>query len=417
MYENITAFIIYEDRQIDYYISLFNLLSDENVEFCIITNDLNANFINKEYLLSLTNDQVQVINLSEVLSKKIRFKQVVSVNTYQTSIKNISLGFNVFHARIILEFLIFTSVYKILNMYAKTIGSLLTKKEIHHKLQSMTGFTFCLDHHLQKREYLIAPELLISKKRILFPKGLDFYDTYPGKTIFNTFLAISRADEQVIKNNTKGNVIIIGYPRYDLAREHENAEIDRFKEEFQLDKNKKTILWIPSRQDWQKNQTTNIEAWIDNILNLRPLYNIIVRPHPHVVRATPNILKELSHNGILLDIEEKRSLKVMYSYADYVLVDSGGSMFSSVYLNKPILILDADRHDYQRRYTHLENELRNIFPVFRTYSSKKTELFDFFSEDRTDHELQNKLMTARKKLGLGDIEKKAVYSFIDLLKI
>lgn len=128
----------------------------------------------------------------------------------------------------------------------------------------------------------------------------------------------------------------MGYPKYDDVLFKTKKTILKTKGEyfkkFNLNKTKKTILWISGDL-----YSSIYKKFQDYIFQLSSNYNLILRPHPRHLNKEKSFLKKLKiKNKFYISKKIDQNMKELYSIADYVFSDYGGSLFSSIYLKKNI---------------------------------------------------------------------------------
>ncbi len=192
----------------------------------------------------------------------------------------------------------------------------------------------------------------ISKKTILFPRGLDMHiSAYPEKSwikTFDFFCCHGELDKTLlIKKKIKiENIFKIGYPRYEkffIKKSH--FEPINFKN---LNRRKKTILWMPTHIKYPKKDIgSNILLWEKYCYLLTKEHNVIIRPHPKTLPYIMDEVNNIREKGFIIDTQNDQILGKLYTMADLILVDYGGSIFSSIYMNKKILLLNLPfDHNY-----------------------------------------------------------------------
>ena len=130
----------------------------------------------------------------------------------------------------------------------------------------------------------------------------------------------------------------MGYLRYENIQTKKKIYQKIFKE-FKLNKNKKIIFWTPTHIDGNE-EADNINLWINKINALTKNYNIIIRPHPKTLMTRPNFVNKLNKLNYFVDKEQNRKIGELFKISDFVISDYGGTLFSAIYLDKPILALN-----------------------------------------------------------------------------
>ncbi|MDR0393314.1 MAG: CDP-glycerol glycerophosphotransferase family protein [Puniceicoccales bacterium] len=133
----------------------------------------------------------------------------------------------------------------------------------------------------------------------------------------------------------KTEVIASGSPRFDKGNKTVNKEV--FLENYGLDTNKKTILWLPTHTE-----ATSVVGFLDIMQGLSAHYNIILKAHTHCyleIKKLPQLISAMAPN--IVNINNMESTELL-GVADYVFCDYGGSVFTAIYNDKNVLLLNAE---------------------------------------------------------------------------
>ncbi len=321
------AFLINWARELDFYDEFIKKFNNDNID--IIVNNIqsfeNERKNNSEFIIKrLVEKKIKYVLFSEVYGK-VKYKMLIS--TGLSCPKKISLSS-------ILRFI-----------YGKSIGRILELFKLDLVLIKFfnKSFTAGGDNVKIYREWF--PEKNLGSKIIFFPRSMDlrlkFFPNEKFEKVFDIFLCHGKLDRYLIENkfkNKKDN-FIIGYPRYDGDYDLSKIKKKIFSE-FNLDHKKKVIFWCPTYIEEKKETSKNIDIWVDKISSLIKNYNIILRPHPKNLVMDQNLLNKLRKKNFSIDQNNDRKLIELYSVADLVLVDCGGSVLTSVYLKKKFAVLD-----------------------------------------------------------------------------
>ncbi len=151
----------------------------------------------------------------------------------------------------------------------------------------------------------------------------------------------------------------MGYPRFDKYF-YPGFDINYLVQKFNCDQKKKTIVWLPT---WTT--LSSIDKYYKAISSIRRDYNIVVRPHPRVKKDDPdNYKKLLAAEFNYIDDTDGDNVQ-LFSLADLMVFDYGGSMFGSLYLNKNFAFLEMNLE--AKNHIHLgkkssEDYLKSFFP-------------------------------------------------------
>ena len=239
----------------------------------------------------------------------------------------------------------FNSVFKF--FYGKIFGRILITFKINLLFRLIFGRDFSAGGSEAKIYEEWYPERDLGLNTIFYPRGLDLrLKHFPNpkfEKIFDIFLCCGLLDLKLIKKKFKSKkCILIGYPRYDKGISFYQAKKKIFSE-FNLSKHKKLIFWCPTHIEEKEEIFNNIILWREKIIKLKNKYNLLVRPHPKSLAMNQNLIKDLKKIGFCVDVKLNRNMHELYQVSDLVLGDYGGSVLSSIYLKKPLLLLNLPK--------------------------------------------------------------------------
>ncbi len=201
------------------------------------------------------------------------------------------------------------------------------------------------------------PEKRLGNIVIKYPDGMDIklkkypYDEY--KKIFDIYFVHGRFEQKLIEKKFSSKIThIMGYPRF-LNLSKDNDIKKKLYMDFNLDKRKKLIYWTPTNVDMKGENFLNILLWMDKIAKLQKDYNIIIRPHPKTLTLAPEIEIKLKKLNFFIDKDHNRKIGEIIKISDLVLSDYGGTIFSAIFLSKPIILLNLNHGSkfvYELRY-------------------------------------------------------------------
>ena len=151
----------------------------------------------------------------------------------------------------------------------------------------------------------------------------------------------------------------MGYPRFDKYF-NPGFDINFLIKKFNCDPRKKTIVWLPT---WTT--LSSIDKYLVAISSLRSYYNVVLRPHPHLKKDNPDNFKKLLTAELNYIDDSDGDNVELYSLADLMLFDYGGSMFGGLYCNKNLAFLEMNLQ--AKNHFHLGNNtsedyLKSFFP-------------------------------------------------------
>lgn len=298
--------------------------------------------------------------LSNLISNKIKLPVLVSTGNFLIPSDDVG----------ILRLFSHSLLQRLFFLYAITFGFLLEVTKIAQILSNVVGFDLTAKGHRKLSQFKsdkIYPERLVGNYNVLYPRGLDLPAEFPTRGTRNRFdfiFTVGGYDSDLVKRNSDFKFMKIGYPRYD-GKNLKNLKNKSNHCDFNLDINKKTILWMPSRLDWLNDSDANVKIWINQIQSLSLKFNIILRPHPHRFRNNPEFYNGINKSKITLDSDASRELFRLYSSADIVICDYGGSIFSALYCNKTVILLNIPHFPASLK-SNSDFYARDILPNFNT---------------------------------------------------
>jgi len=181
--------------------------------------------------------------------------------------------------------------------------------------------------------------LQLGNKQIRYMYGADISDGWSLQSwnnIYDVFLCHGVNDEQEIKKRFKGETFVMGYPRYDRFFA-ENIDLNKIKHEFGISKSRKTVLWMPTLGG----DYSSIPLFAEALSTMCEKFNVIVRPHPISFVQEKEFITLLEKFNFYIDRNELRDMNELFSVADVILADNGGTPFSAIFLGKNVIFLSV----------------------------------------------------------------------------
>jgi len=320
------AVLISWPREIDMLLPLIKKIPKKYIS--VIANDNNS--IEKGRLKSnklisilLKKNNINFELFSNIYNKK---KYKVLISTGETSGEKITL-FS------LLRFL-----------YAITLGYIVEKTRLFIIFKKIFNKPFTADALNCKLGLPWYPEKKIGEIIIKYPDGADLKKkNYPYnflKKVFDIFLVYTDIEISLIRKKFSSKICKkIDYFRYKNLSNKKKSFKD-FEDNEYYNKNKKNIYWIPTHIDLNNENDLNVKLWFKKIIFLRKSFNIIIRPHPKTIISNNNILKELANEKFIIDYNSNRKIGDIIKHSALVFCDYGGPVFSTIYLNKSLVLLN-----------------------------------------------------------------------------
>jgi hypothetical protein len=257
------------------------------------------------------------------------------------------------------------------HLYAQTLGELIKALGLGNYTfpllrKRLTGESF--KNNYFKNENV---EYKLSNKCVFLPTGLDLtMHSFPLKRwerSFQAFFCHSKLDQELIREKfPEKETYVVGYPRF--SRYDTQSAKAKLNTEFELNVEKKTVVWLPTNVKTLGEFLGNIEPWLDQVLQLRDEFNLLVRPHPKTLSTKPEYATRLKDLGFLVDSNADQDFEMLVRGADLVLADYGDPIMCAVYVGTPLVILNmspgAKYGQGQKNAGSLCTKAREFIPNF-----------------------------------------------------
>ena len=323
---NKIAILLNGPREIDMYTKIIQLIPKDKIE--ILISDVNSsevgrNNINKSLKLILKKKNIEFKNFSSVYMKE-KYKVILSSGELTST-------------RV-------TLVSFLKYCYSKSLGKFIRFTKLNLVFEKLFNRPLTGAHRDNIGSFWY-PEKELGETSVKLPKDLDLkLKVYPPRAFdkaFDVFFTISSFEQSVIRKKFENKKCqVVGYPRYtDLV--DKEIVLKKIREEFKVKENRKIIYWTPTFIHYPNEQDHNILLWINKISFLTSSYNIIIRPHPRTLASNPTLEEQLKKLNFFVDTNPDRDLGNMLNASDLIMGDYGGTIFGSLYLNKPIILLNS----------------------------------------------------------------------------
>ena len=321
------AFLITEQYLVQHYKNILNHLKIDSFEIIFVNKFKQTRY--KELINNLRSKGCSVVFLEDVL---YRYK-------YKILLTHMYLGGNT-----IIED---TKIIKLKLL----IGKLLKKFGINF-LKTIN------QQYFQKK---------LGIYNIKFMYGLDVALKLKNyNEVFDEFFCHGRRDSKIYKKIFNKKTFAMGYPRYDdyFAITNNTDMKNHLLKKYSCSNKKPTILWICTTS----RSFSTILTYEKYIEKLTDKYNVILRPHPMEIdpkrkRFRQKVLDIVNSKKFLISKNPSQKMTELYLIADYVFCDYGGSIFSALYCNKNILLMNHQNMAMDRRiYQSTAIEIRDYLP-------------------------------------------------------
>lgn len=332
------TFYLSDKRHFDYYKNLLHALRERGEEPLLILNDTRSLYGGTELPEGYTQEMISLAEKSgfsfrlssELLNEKKRYPLIVSTFAYYYKVPYGSI--------------------RLKSLLIRLISLLLFKLPLLKRVLQKPGWisdrirmAAQTNNYHRSSDY---PEHLHATYTVFYPKGLDISEESPPEVIRNLpdlFFCHGPYDQKVIEKNSGKEVIAIGYPRYDSLSETREVERARIVEEFGLDPDKPLVTWLPT----YAKDGRNLNEWADLFTELAEEVNVILRPHPKLTdgNGDHDHLKQFRKSNIYIDSVAQRDMTDLYGASDVVCCDYGGTIFSALYTETSLILLDLSDHE------------------------------------------------------------------------
>jgi len=178
------------------------------------------------------------------------------------------------------------------------------------------------------------------KRRVHMTYGIgkDLGTYAVGNRMYDLILSHGKRDHDIFSMYTTAE--IVGNPKFDDWF-NGNFDSELLKSlSRRLDKNKKTILYLPTHGD-----LSSIDELADELKKVSSLYNIIVKFHYYTPREEPERVKKLQDQRMIA-FRDDTDLLSLLRVADLVISDNSSAIFDAILADKPLLVTDFLSKEY-----------------------------------------------------------------------
>jgi CDP-glycerol glycerophosphotransferase (TagB/SpsB family) len=225
-------------------------------------------------------------------------------------------------------------------------GSILERKKIK-KMAISRGYKLVdvesIEISDQKYQAIVSNHFLIPviknlshfHIRFMYALGKENHNFSSWNNNYDLILCFGPYQVDKMKPHNSATFFQMGYPRYDkyFKQPYDKKTIQK---ELKLDTNKKTIIWLPT---WL--ELSSIDLFCEKISSLSKNYNVVVKCHPLSKHHEPQRVQKLENFHFSLVISEVYDNLKLFSVADFVISDYGGTAFGALYLDKNLLLVNV----------------------------------------------------------------------------
>jgi CDP-glycerol glycerophosphotransferase (TagB/SpsB family) len=180
---------------------------------------------------------------------------------------------------------------------------------------------------------------------------------------------------RIEKHIKPDRLFLLGYPRIsDYQPDKGEAEqIIYLHTERRIDNDKKTILWLTSHR-----KPTSIYTFAPMLAKIQTEYNIIVKPHPLLLSVEKFMHKTAPEIIVINNVPNEK----LFSTADFVICDYGGSVFLTIMADKNVLFFNS--RDWEPPPTVLPENVPELVirdRIINFYSDEEEKFFAALKDD------------------------------------
>lgn len=186
-----------------------------------------------------------------------------------------------------------------------------------------------------ERKGYILKRIGVINVRLMYALGKSTWHFDKWNDLYDVILCYGPYQVEKLSHLKHPLKIAIGYPRYDnLFTDSYKPKLDL--EKYNYDSSKKTIVWVPTY-----NKLSSIDYFSEEIANLSNKFNVFVKPHPGTILYEKKRVEKLKSLPFTFLFQENIDNGELFSIANFIISDYGGTPFGAIYLDKNLLLLNV----------------------------------------------------------------------------
>lgn len=178
----------------------------------------------------------------------------------------------------------------------------------------------------------------LKKVHVTYGAGKELTFLRPSQSIYDITLDFGERSANL--HSYFSYPVITGNAKFDDWFNNTLDEKELSLIEDKLDKNKKTILYLPTHGD-----LSSVDKITDELIKISPNYNVVIKLHYYISREEPDRFKKLTHKNFLT-YNDDCDLLLLLKKADVVLSDNSSAIFDAILADKPIIVTDYLSNDF-----------------------------------------------------------------------
>ncbi|MBI4665274.1 MAG: CDP-glycerol glycerophosphotransferase family protein [Nitrospinae bacterium] len=202
--------------------------------------------------------------------------------------------------------------------------------------------------------------LAVTQIRLMYSIGKDAWLFSDDNYHYNIILCFGPYHLNNLLPFTNAKKVSVGYPRFDNFFNNPPDRAAALKS-MGLDPARETIVWLPTH-----GALCSVREFAKAIGELSGEYNVAIKLHPLTAVSDPASIAALEEAGLNNYFSGSFDNSNLFSIADYVIADYGGSSFGAIYTGKNLVLLDVAAAAGNENITGESSsvELRRWFPHY-----------------------------------------------------
>ncbi len=208
------------------------------------------------------------------------------------------------------------------------------------------------------------------KKLVMDMQNVNLPGTNKQNYLINFLNEAKRWDYLISANNhstnvfnhafLQENILEIGYPRNDILVNHTHADIQRVRNNLNLNIDDKVLLYAPTFRDDEYvskgNYTQKVEIDLARLQEELPEWKILLRTHYLVTQNMDNDLENV------INVSDYHDINHLYLAADVLMTDYSSVFFDYAILDRPMIFFAYDLEKYESNLRGFYFDYENTIP-------------------------------------------------------
>ncbi len=197
----------------------------------------------------------------------------------------------------------------------------------------------------------------IKKVGLSYGVGKQLTMVRPSRAIYDLILPYGKSEEKYYSLFAK--TIPIGNPKFDDF--YENNLDHSLVENLKLNKNKKTVLYLPTHSN-----LGSFKQVMPELIKLKDKYNILIKIHYFIEREESEFISTLKLSGVHF-LKDDTDLLPLLKVCDMAISDNSSVIFDVMQADKPLLLEDIWNEEFFEKDIHKLDEVKRGIVAPLTY--------------------------------------------------